>query len=158
MEAAFESLESFIKDSLHIHHKLLRLVRSLISLLNEYLSVLGALILIAGAVYGCARALYQLATSRSRKLPSFRTTRIEMGNCIALGLELLVATDVLETLTKDTHEFSFELLGKIGCVAAFRTVLAYFLSREVSELTEHEEHKHGGAHHIKEVEENKKKE
>jgi uncharacterized membrane protein len=48
----------------------------------------------------------------------------------------LVVSDVLETLTKNVDEYSFESLAKIGAVATFRTVLAYMLGRETREIEE----------------------
>ena len=139
--------------SSHIHHKILTLARGCVALLNGYLSIIGAFILIIAALHGTIKVLFTLLTHKKKGIPSFHHVRIEMGNLIALGLELLVATDVLETLTKvlqrfifnifqvsllnalqpsqETHEYSFELLGKIGAVAAFRTALAFFLAREV---------------------------
>jgi hypothetical protein len=50
------------------------------------------------------------------------------------------------TICQETHDFSFELLGKIASVAAIRTALAFFLGREIAEL-EHvaaSEEKEGG--------------
>ena len=136
MEAILGLAEGVVHS--HFHHKILKLARSSVALMCDYLSLIGAFILIFGALYGIVLAIVSILRHKKGGLPSFHHLRIEMGNIIALGLELLVATDVLETLTKETHEFSFELLGKIGAVAAFRTALAFFLAREVSEL-EHEE-------------------
>ena len=59
-----------------------------------------------------------------------------MGEITALGLEILVVSDVLETLTKNVDEYSFETLAKIGAVAMFRTILAYMLGRETREIEE----------------------
>jgi uncharacterized membrane protein len=59
--------------------------------------------------------------------------RLQIGDYTALGLEVLVIADVLETLTKGTTSYTFEELGKLFAVATFRTLLAYFLGKEVDE-------------------------
>jgi uncharacterized membrane protein len=66
---------------------------------------------------------------------NFNRVRLQLGEVTALGLEILVVSDIMETLTKlDTNEYSFRSLGKIGSVALFRTILAYALGREVKEI------------------------
>jgi uncharacterized membrane protein len=58
-------------------------------------------------------------------------------------LELLVAADVIDTLTKPVHLYKLETLYKIGIVVLIRTALSYFLNKEIEEL----EHKiHRGKH------------
>lgn len=69
-----------------------------------------------------------------------KRVRNQLGQLTALGLELLVVSDVLETLLKSTEEFTFEAIGKIGLIAVVRTFLAYFLSLEVKEIEEAIEH------------------
>ena len=62
--------------------------------------------------------------------------RKQLGETTALGLEVLVVSDVLETLLKPAEDYTFEQLGKLAAIATFRTVLAYFLSKEVKEISE----------------------
>jgi hypothetical protein len=68
-----------------------------------------------------------------------------VGEITALGLEILVVADIMETLTKLTvEEYSWDTLGKISAIACFRTVLAFMLGREVKEIEEKitEDHDH----------------
>ena len=60
--------------------------------------------------------------------------RLHLGTMIIFSLELLVAADVIDTLTKSVHEYKLETLYKIGIVVAVRTVLSYFLGKEIEEL------------------------
>ena len=77
-------------------------------------------------------------------IAKFNEVRQQLGEITALGLEILVVADVMETLLMDVEDFTFQNLGKIGAIALFRTVLAYALSREVKEIEEkqHKEHDH----------------
>ena len=138
-------LQSFIKS--HAHHECISLAQKAIALGNEYIAISAGVLLVFAAILGIANIflsiLNHVTGSRYRSLfptmvdkghATLAHTRIEMGSLFALGLELLVVTDVLETLTKDLHEFTYDLLGKIGTVALCRLVLAYFLGREMNEL------------------------
>lgn len=66
---------------------------------------------------------------------------------------MLVVSDVLETLTLDSGEYSWDSLGKIVLIAAVRTALAFFLGRELSEIEEkiegHNAHSGNPANEVK---------
>ncbi len=64
-----------------------------------------------------------------KKPYSYQQVRKELTNKIVFGLEFFIAADVLETVRNPSHE---ELL-LLGTVVVIRTVLGYFLSKEVSE-------------------------
>lgn len=64
---------------------------------------------------------------------SFLSIRINLGRFLALGLEFQLASDLLRTAVAP----SFEEIGKLAAVAAIRTSLNYFLSKET--LTTKEE-------------------
>jgi uncharacterized membrane protein len=151
-EGAVEGLLTVLEEFVHhgMHHRILKLSFKSVELCTAYLSMFGALFLIVSTVLGIFSVIFSFVNKRvsglkiksafcTGKVATLSRTRIEMGNMFAVGLELLVAMDVLETLTAETHHFSFETLGKLGAVAAFRTALAFFLAREVNEL-KHEMH------------------
>lgn len=58
----------------------------------------------------------------------FLKIRINLGRYLALGLEFQLASDLLRTAVAP----SFEEIGKLAAVAAIRTALNYFLSRETA--------------------------
>jgi hypothetical protein len=60
--------------------------------------------------------------------------RLRLGSGITFALELLVAADVIDTLTKPVHLYQMETLQKIAVVVAIRTALSYFLNKEIEEL------------------------
>ena len=51
-----------------------------------------------------------------------------------LALNLLAASDVIETLVRPSHEQHMDALYKLGIVVGVRTVLAYFLGKEAEEV------------------------
>ena len=60
---------------------------------------------------------------------AFVPVRLTLGRFLALGLEFQLASDVLRTAVAP----SFRELGQLAAVAAIRTALNYFLSREIAE-------------------------
>ena len=60
--------------------------------------------------------------------------RLRLGSGITFALELLVAADVIDTLTKPVNLYQMETLQKIAVVVAIRTALSYFLNKEIEEL------------------------
>ena len=61
--------------------------------------------------------------------------RLKLGRWLAISLEILLAADILRTAIAPT----WEEIGKLAAIAAIRTVLNYFLEREV-ETTEARAH------------------
>ncbi len=55
------------------------------------------------------------------------TLRVKFGSTLTLSLELLLAADILRTAVAPT----WEDIGKLAAIAAIRTVLNYFLEREL---------------------------
>lgn len=111
--AAVEILpESFLREAVDT---MVRLVEAA----GAVVIFLGALV----AVVGFVRALPR------RDPDAFVPVRLTLGRFLALGLEFQLASDVLRTAIAP----SFEALGKLAAVAAIRTALNYFLSREIQE-------------------------
>ena len=78
-------------------------------------------------------------------IASVDKVRKQLGEITALGLEVLVVSDVLETMLKPSEDYTYEQLGKLAAIAALRTVLAYCLAKEVQEIGEElkEEYREG---------------
>ena len=56
--------------------------------------------------------------------------RLELGLCLALALEFLLAADILSTAISPT----WQDIGILAAISGIRTFLNYFLEREVKEL------------------------
>ncbi len=55
--------------------------------------------------------------------------RITLGRWLALALELALAADILRTVMIPT----WDEIGKLGAIVVLRTVLNYFLQREIEQ-------------------------
>ncbi len=87
----------------------------------------GAAVILVGAVWAFARFVW--VGVRRGGTAAFVPVRLTLGRFLALGLEFQLAGDVLRTAVAP----SFRELGQLAAVAAIRTALNYFLSREIAE-------------------------
>ena len=106
----------------------------------------GGLVLVFASMMAILNTLHlTVNTARGRKSganklligsqeSSIAGIRLHLGTMVIFSLELLVAADVIDTLTKSVHEYRLETLYKITIVVAVRTVLSYFLGKELEEL------------------------
>ena len=85
---------------------------------------------------GVLLALYQLVRHFKDEQPSnFNSVRLILGKYLALALEFQVGADILSTAIAP----NWEQIGKLAAIAAIRTLLNYFLSRELAEERKREE-------------------
>ena len=86
------------------------------------------LILIIGAVLFMGRFVKQMVKGSERH-QAYRTFRQGFGRTLLLALDLLVAADIILTVTLD---LSFETLGMLGLLVLIRTFLHFVLELEVT--------------------------
>jgi len=92
------------------------------------LEVLGIAIIVLIIVYSTIHAGYLLAKPVDRKA-LYREYRHRMARGILLGLELLVAADIINTVAVD---LSFASVGVLAIVVLIRTFLSFTLEVEMS--------------------------
>ena len=93
------------------------------------ISVLGVLVIMFGVLAGLARFLRsELLSMRGTDVQGERRTlRQALGYYLLLGLEFLIAADIIETLIKPTTQD----LITLGAIVAIRTVISYSLNVEL---------------------------
>ncbi len=92
----------------------------------------GALVIGIGVVL----AIYQLvAHFRDAQPGNFNRVRLTLGKYLTLALEFQVGADILSTAIAP----SWEQIGKLAAVAAIRTLLNYFLTKELIEEQKREQ-------------------
>ena len=85
---------------------------------------------------GVALAIYQLvAHFRDEQPGNFNRVRLTLGKYLTLALEFQVGADILSTAIAP----SWEQIGKLAAVAAIRTLLNYFLTKELVEEQKREQ-------------------
>lgn len=91
--------------------------------------LIGLAIIVAFAVYALAFAGYKTA---SRALPPsavYQETRRRLAKGILLGLEFLIAADIIHTVAVD---LTLESVATLAAIVAIRTFLSFALEGELS--------------------------
>lgn len=90
--------------------------------------IIGIGVIVVTAVYTVFFALVQLL-KRHQTETIFRKVRLRLGRGILLGLEFLIAADIIHTVA---IELTFESLGILAIVVLIRTFLSFMLEVELT--------------------------
>ncbi|RZT13994.1 putative membrane protein [Mycobacterium sp. BK558] len=101
-------------------------LRSMVDVMVRLIEACGAIVIMIGAVV----AIVKFAAALTRRdINQFSAVRLSLARFLVLGLEFQLAADVLRTAISP----SFAEIGKLAAIAAIRTVLNYFLNREIAQ-------------------------
>ncbi len=89
------------------------------------IEVIGILIIIIGAAMSLGRFLFK---KQGKDFRSFQIIREELGRSILLGLEFLVAADIILTVVFDA---TLENILNLGLIVLIRTFLSFALEIEI---------------------------
>ncbi|MGI8788531.1 MAG: DUF1622 domain-containing protein [Pyrinomonadaceae bacterium] len=92
----------------------------------------GALVIGIGVVLAVFKFAVHFKDERSS---NFNRVRLTLGKFLALALEFQVGADILSTAIAP----GWEQIGKLGAIVAIRTILNYFLTRELESERKREE-------------------
>jgi uncharacterized membrane protein len=102
----------------------------------EYISLgiglVGIFIVLWGVIVGLVefiRAQFAQLGQHSKLLP-LEKIRIDLGRYLLLGLEFLIAADIIRTIVKP----SLEEVVVLVAIVAIRTVISFFLNKEIERL------------------------
>ena len=101
-------------------------VREAVDWIVLVIESLGAVIIAIGVII--AVVLLVRALARPTDPGSFIRVRLVLGSYLVLGLEFQLAADVLKTAVAPT----FTEIGQLAAIAAIRTLLNYFLTKEIA--------------------------
>ena len=113
-------------------------VRVWVDALVLVVEVAGALVIFTGAAVAFVR--FVVVAGRERRPAGFVPVRLDLGRFLSLGLEFQLASDILRTAIAPT----FRAIGELAAIAAIRTALNYFLSREIAREGDEVEHARAG--------------
>ena len=110
----------------------------------EFFEIIGALILLAGLVVATVLALRSLIRSRDAA-NAYRVLRQAFGGAILLGLEVLVAADLVRTVAVAP---TLENVVTLGIIVLIRTVLSFSLEIEIEGVAPWRRAATSGAVHV----------
>src|SRR5690606_33086253 len=92
------------------------------------IEAIGVLLIVVLAVYAVLYGLFQLHERESTDLV-FQQVRQRLGRGILLGLEFLIAADIIHTVAVDLN---FETVGVLAIIVLIRTFLSFTLEVELT--------------------------
>jgi len=105
----------------------------IIEAVGRYMDFAGVAVMVIGAVVSIPMALrgYQprKLPAGSEKLTVYRSYRQLLGRSILLGLELLVAADIIRTVAVTP---TYESVGVLAIIVLIRTFLSFSLELEIT--------------------------
>ncbi|MDR3551389.1 MAG: DUF1622 domain-containing protein [Candidatus Babeliales bacterium] len=100
--------------------------------IKDFLEFIGVVVI----AFGAGRSVYQLLLGMLYKKFSANYIRLQFGHSVTLGLEFMVAGDIIGSLVKP----NYYNLGLLAIIVLIRTVLSYFLNQELEALTPEQRH------------------
>ena len=97
--------------------------------LATIISVTSLLIVTYGALIGVI-SFFRNGLTGNYSITNIRKLRAVFGTYLLLGLEFLIASDILKTVLEPT----LNELAILGGIVVLRTVLSVFLNKEIKEL------------------------
>jgi uncharacterized membrane protein len=108
--------------------ELIKLVAHHVATIAEGIAVLFIIIGIAGALFIYVKKTFFLKADYTAMTQS----RNHLGHSLSLALEFLIGADILRTAISPT----WEDIGQLGAIVAIRTVLNFFLTRELKQISD----------------------
>ncbi len=110
------------------------LIMQILNLISIGIGVIGIGIIVWGTLIALVEFL-RLEYTRFKGvnvIVKAEILRYHLGTYLLLGLEFLVAADIIHTITKP----DFEELIILGSIVVIRTIISYFLNREIKHSDE----------------------
>jgi uncharacterized membrane protein len=102
-----------------------------IELFARFVDYIGIVIIFWGVAVGLIGLIsMQLPSKKTDFFQATSVLRCRLGAYILLALEFLIASDIAQTVIEPTYE----RVTLLGAIVAIRTILSFFLSREMESL------------------------
>ncbi len=98
-------------------------------IIQHTISFLGMLIILSGILRALFQYMRYLATSDLTL--TINNIRLNLGRVLILGLEFIVAADLIGTTTAP----DYYSVGIVACIVAIRTLLSFTLNKELMTLS-----------------------
>ncbi len=108
--------------------------QSLLLYIQHTISFCGVLIIFLGVLIALYRYIsYPFITSETNKI-DINQIRLQLGLVLTLGLEFIVAADLIGTTTAP----DYYSVGILASIVLIRTLLSYTLNREINAIRDQE--------------------
>jgi uncharacterized membrane protein len=100
---------------------------NIINVISFTLNIVGALVTIWGTLISLFEFLQKEALQKKESVQLNEAIRIKLGSYLVLALEFFIAGDIVKTIIKP----SWQSLGILGAIVVIRSVLSYFLTKDL---------------------------
>lgn len=110
-------------------------LHAVIDLISFSLNIVGALIAIWGTVIALFAFVRKEMLKRAEAVRLNDSLRIKLGSYLVLALEFFIAADIVRTIITPT----WESIGILGAIVVIRTILSYFLTKDLKDFSKQRE-------------------
>lgn len=110
-----------------------QLLIDLVEMVVPWIEMVGIGVVLWGAIEGLFKLLLRIKSVLTGKVQIIPISHIRasIGEKTALGLDFFLAGDIIQTIMVP----SWESLAILGGIVVIRTVIAFFLNKDLKELT-----------------------
>ena len=106
-------------------------VHNILVIAQHFVSVFGILIILSGVLLALGQYIYFGCNGELlREGNKINLIRLTLGRCLILGLEFIVAADLIGTTTTP----DYYAVGMLAIIVAIRTLLSFSINRELMEI------------------------
>jgi uncharacterized membrane protein len=112
-----------------------QLFHSILLVIQKSISLIGVFIILSGVLMGLIQYLIYIFTGKiATEAAQINSIRLRLGRTLILGLEFIVAADLIGTTTTP----DYYAVGILAIIVIIRTVLSFSLNRELMSLSKNE--------------------
>ena len=107
-------------------------IHTIVVFIQRSISLIGILIIISGVLYCMYQYVYGIISGQFNGQGSnINSIRLNLGRVLILGLEFIVAADLIgTTTTPDYYE-----VGLLAIIVVIRTILSFSINRELMSIS-----------------------
>ncbi len=121
-------------SQIHYSADILDTLNDFLTIVKNLMALFGSLVILTGSFFVICQFLYRVFHNHHQQLLNFDLARLGLTRSIVLGLEFIIAADVIQT----TRSPSYYDVGILACLALIRSFLNYFLNKDLTNLSEKE--------------------
>lgn len=103
--------------------------------IKHLLTLFGSLVILSGAIFVACQFVYRFFYVRGDELLNFDMARMGLTRSIILGLEFIIAADVIQTTTTP----DYYAVGILAAIAIIRAFLNFSLNKDLNDISHREE-------------------
>ncbi|TAK77027.1 MAG: DUF1622 domain-containing protein [Gammaproteobacteria bacterium] len=109
-----------------------QVLHTVLLIVQRSVSAIGVLIILSGVIVALAQYLYYLLSGQLvTQGEKINTIRLNLGRILILGLEFIVAADLIGTTTTP----DYYAVGLLAIIVIVRTLLSFSINRELMSLS-----------------------